>query len=110
MDFHEERRDRQMPMNIPQKRGGGPSSFRTDSNRGGGDRQSFASANPQGSSKNRPAEGKESTTPRNNGSFFYDGPHGFREYEPVFPPGDHTSSSSGTWGGKGQAGGDPSLE
>ncbi|KAL0461177.1 UNVERIFIED_CONTAM: hypothetical protein Slati_0005300 [Sesamum latifolium] len=55
-------------------------SFRSNSNRGGGDRKPHAQTGPQGSSnRNKPQENRQGVPQRSTGCFLCDGPHRYRD-------------------------------
>ncbi|KAL0395007.1 UNVERIFIED_CONTAM: hypothetical protein Slati_4466900 [Sesamum latifolium] len=75
----ETRKDRQTMPNPVQNKTGGAKSFRSNSNRGGGDRKPHAQTGSQGSSsRNKPQENRQGAPQRNTGCFLCDGPHRYR--------------------------------
>ncbi|KAL2240220.1 UNVERIFIED_CONTAM: RNA-directed DNA polymerase [Sesamum indicum] len=76
-DFNPEgRRDRQMMPGLVQNKPGGARSFKSNSNRGGGDRKPHAQSSSMGSSdRNKPQETKQGAPQKNSGCFLCDGPH-----------------------------------
>ncbi|KAL0451424.1 UNVERIFIED_CONTAM: hypothetical protein Slati_1120500 [Sesamum latifolium] len=80
-DFTSEtRRDRQTTPNPVQNKAGGAKSFRSNSNRGGGDRKPHAQSGSQGSSsRNKPQENRQGAPHRSTGCFLCDGPHRYRD-------------------------------
>ncbi|KAL0434978.1 UNVERIFIED_CONTAM: hypothetical protein Sradi_0205700 [Sesamum radiatum] len=80
-DFASEtRRDRQTTPSPAQNKAGGAKSFRSNSNRGGGDRKPHAQTGSQGSSnRNKPQENRQGAPQRSSGCFLCDGPHRYRD-------------------------------
>ncbi|KAL0430931.1 UNVERIFIED_CONTAM: hypothetical protein Sradi_0719100 [Sesamum radiatum] len=63
-----------------QNKAGGAKSFRSNSNRGGGDRKPHAQTGSQGSSnRNKPQENRQGAPQRSSGCFLCDGPHRYRD-------------------------------
>ncbi|KAL0411643.1 UNVERIFIED_CONTAM: hypothetical protein Slati_3754000 [Sesamum latifolium] len=59
---------------------GGAKSFRSNSNRGGGDRKPHAQSSSQGSSsRSKPQENRQGAPQRSTGCFLCDGPHRYRD-------------------------------
>ncbi|KAL0415858.1 UNVERIFIED_CONTAM: hypothetical protein Slati_3417700 [Sesamum latifolium] len=59
---------------------GGAKSFRSDSNRGGGERKPYAQTGSQGrSNRNKPQENRQGAPQKSSGCFLCDGPHRYRE-------------------------------
>ncbi|KAL0409134.1 UNVERIFIED_CONTAM: hypothetical protein Sradi_1847800 [Sesamum radiatum] len=76
----ETRRDRQTTPSPAQNKAGGAKSFRSNSNRGGGDRKPHAQTGSQGSSnRNKPQENRQGAPQRSSGCFLCDGPHRYRD-------------------------------
>ncbi|KAL0449322.1 UNVERIFIED_CONTAM: hypothetical protein Slati_1488600 [Sesamum latifolium] len=80
-DFASEtRKDMQTTSNPVQNKTGGAKSFRSKSNRGGGDRKPHAQTGSQGSSnRNKPQENRQGAPQRSIGCFLCDGPHRYRD-------------------------------
>ncbi|KAL0294274.1 UNVERIFIED_CONTAM: hypothetical protein Sangu_3222100 [Sesamum angustifolium] len=80
-DFNpENRKDRQTTPSPSQSKSGGARSFRSNSNRGGGDRKPHAQSSSQGSfSRNKPQENKQGAPQKSSGCFLCDGPHRYRD-------------------------------
>ncbi|KAL0456536.1 UNVERIFIED_CONTAM: hypothetical protein Slati_0992800 [Sesamum latifolium] len=58
----------------------GADSFRSNSNRGGGDRKPYAQTGSQGSSvRNKPQENRQGAPQKSSGCFLCDGPHRYRD-------------------------------
>ncbi|KAL0434747.1 UNVERIFIED_CONTAM: hypothetical protein Sradi_0182600 [Sesamum radiatum] len=73
-------RDRQTTPSPAQNKVGGVKSFKSNSNRGGGDRKPHAQTGSQGSSnRNKPQENRQGAPQRNSGCFLCDGPHRYRD-------------------------------
>ncbi|KAL0379216.1 UNVERIFIED_CONTAM: hypothetical protein Sradi_3227100 [Sesamum radiatum] len=74
------RRDRQTTPSPTQNKTNGAKSFRSNSNRGGGDRKPHAQTGSHGSSnRNKPQETRHGSPQRSNGCFLCDGPHRYRD-------------------------------
>ncbi|KAL0413699.1 UNVERIFIED_CONTAM: hypothetical protein Sradi_1571600 [Sesamum radiatum] len=79
-DFASEtRKDRQTTPSPTQNKAGGAKSFRSNSNRSGGDKP-HAQIGSQGSSKrNKPQENRQAAPQRSSGCFLCDGLHRYRD-------------------------------
>ncbi|KAL0381915.1 UNVERIFIED_CONTAM: hypothetical protein Slati_4562500 [Sesamum latifolium] len=76
----ETRKDRQTTSSPVQNKTGGARSFRSNSNRGGGDRKPYAQTGSQGSSvRNKPQENRQGAPQKSSGCFLCDGPHRYRD-------------------------------
>ncbi|KAL0404245.1 UNVERIFIED_CONTAM: hypothetical protein Sradi_2065300 [Sesamum radiatum] len=76
----ETRRDRQTTPSPAQNIGGGAKPFRSNSNRGGGDRKPHTQTGSQGSSnRNKPQENRQGAPQRSSGCFLCDDPHRYRD-------------------------------
>ncbi|KAL0449382.1 UNVERIFIED_CONTAM: hypothetical protein Slati_1494600 [Sesamum latifolium] len=65
---------------LAQNKTGGAKSFRSNSNRGGGDKKPYAQIGSQGSSnRNKPQENRQGAPQKSSGCFLCDGPHRYRE-------------------------------
>ncbi|KAL0292962.1 UNVERIFIED_CONTAM: hypothetical protein Scaly_3149400 [Sesamum calycinum] len=63
-----------------QNKPGGARSFRSNSNRGGGNRKPHAQSSSQGSfSRNKPQENKQGAPQKSSGCFLCGGPHSYRD-------------------------------
>ncbi|KAL0287104.1 UNVERIFIED_CONTAM: hypothetical protein Sangu_2705200 [Sesamum angustifolium] len=80
-DFNpENRKDRQTTPSPSQNKPGGARSFRSNSNRGGGDLKPQAQSSSQGSfSRNKPQENKHGAPQKSSGCFLCNGPHRYRD-------------------------------
>ncbi|KAK4391957.1 RNA-directed DNA polymerase [Sesamum angolense] len=80
-DFNpKNRKDRQTTPSPSQNKPGGVRSFKSNSNRGGGDRKPHAQSSSQGSfSRNKPQENKQGAPQKSSGCFLCDGPHRYRD-------------------------------
>ncbi|KAL0446272.1 UNVERIFIED_CONTAM: hypothetical protein Slati_1755100 [Sesamum latifolium] len=81
IDFASEtRKDRQTTSNPVQNKTGGAKSFRSNSNKGRGDRKPHAQTGSQGSSnRNKLQENRQGAPQRSTGCFLCDGPHRYRD-------------------------------
>ncbi|KAL0361412.1 UNVERIFIED_CONTAM: hypothetical protein Sradi_3825700 [Sesamum radiatum] len=74
------RKDRQTMSNPVQNKASGAKSFKSNSNRGGGDRKPYSQTSSQGSSnRNKPQENKQGASQKSSGCFLCDGPHRYRD-------------------------------
>ncbi|KAL0405310.1 UNVERIFIED_CONTAM: hypothetical protein Slati_3844900, partial [Sesamum latifolium] len=74
------RKDRQTTSNPAQNKTGRANSFRSNSNRVGGDKKPHAQTGSQGSSnRNKPQENRQGAPQRSTGCFLCDGPHRYRD-------------------------------
>ncbi|KAL0315118.1 UNVERIFIED_CONTAM: hypothetical protein Scaly_2887600 [Sesamum calycinum] len=80
-DFNpENRKDRQTMPSPSQNKPGGARSFKSNSNRGGGDSKPHAQSSSQGSfSGNKPQENKQGAPQKSSRCFLRDGPHRYRD-------------------------------
>ncbi|KAL0378936.1 UNVERIFIED_CONTAM: hypothetical protein Sradi_3199100 [Sesamum radiatum] len=77
----ETRRDRQTTPSPAQNKAGGAKSFRSNSNRSGGDRKPHAQTGSRGSSnRNKPQENRQGAPQRSSGCFLCDGPHRYWDW------------------------------
>ncbi|KAL0439547.1 UNVERIFIED_CONTAM: hypothetical protein Slati_2437700 [Sesamum latifolium] len=74
------RKDRQTTSSPAQNKTGGAKSFRSNSNRGGGDRKPYAQTGSQGSSvRNKAQENRQGAPQKSSGCFLCNGPHRYRD-------------------------------
>ncbi|KAL0381353.1 UNVERIFIED_CONTAM: hypothetical protein Sangu_0199600 [Sesamum angustifolium] len=80
-DFNlENQRDRQTTPSPTQNKPSGARSFRSNSNRGGGDRKPHAQSNSQRSfNRNKPQDNKQGAPQKSSGCFLCDGSHRYRD-------------------------------
>ncbi|KAL2253116.1 UNVERIFIED_CONTAM: hypothetical protein Sindi_0106300 [Sesamum indicum] len=77
-DFNPEtRRDRHTTPSPAQNKPSGARSFRSNSNRGGGEKSHAQSSSQDRSGRNKPQENRQGVPQRSNGCFLCDGPHRF---------------------------------
>ncbi|KAL0297773.1 UNVERIFIED_CONTAM: hypothetical protein Sradi_6829400 [Sesamum radiatum] len=81
IDFNSENlRDRQTMPNLMHNKLGRARLFRSNSNRGGGDRKPHAPSSSLGSSsRNKPQENKQGAPQKSSGCFLCDGKHRYRD-------------------------------
>ncbi|KAL0345846.1 UNVERIFIED_CONTAM: hypothetical protein Sradi_4415900 [Sesamum radiatum] len=81
IDFASEtRKDRQITSSPVKNKAGGAKLFRSNSNRGGGDRKPYSQTSSQGSlTCNKPQENKQGAPQKRSGCFLCDSPHRYRD-------------------------------